>query len=326
MRVLVTGGCGYIGSHVVYALLDAGYDPYVIDNLSTGHRSLIPEDVPIWITDLRFIDSSELRDFLVNYEIEAVMHFAGSIVVPESVEQPLLYWKNNVVASHNLLNAMVGAGLTKLVFSSTAAVYGDPVTTTPLRESDYLLPINPYGDSKLAVEKLIEACHFAYGIDYGILRYFNVAGADPKGRSGQISPKSTHLIKLASEAMVGVKRRSLSIAGTDYPTPDGTCIRDYIHVSDLASAHVKVLDYIMDGRVITANVGYGRGFSVREVLETAQKIQPFEILEGQRRDGDPASLIANTDRIRDFVGWRPVHDDLEHIITSAYEWEKKLTK
>jgi UDP-glucose 4-epimerase len=331
MRVLVTGGCGYIGSHVVYALLDAGHEPFVLDDLSTGHQRLIPSDVPLWITDLRFVDPLDLKTYLEDNGIEAVMHFAGSIVVPESVEQPLVYWKNNVVASHNLINAMVGTGLTKLVFSSTAAVYGDPyggdenTLIRPLREHDDLLPINPYGDSKLAVEKLIQACHTAYGIDYGILRYFNVAGADPKGRTGQISPKSTHLIKLACEAMVGEKRRSLSIAGTDYPTPDGSCIRDYIHVSDLAQAHVDVLHYIADGRTITANVGYGRGFSVREVLETAQKIKHFEITEGPRRDGDPAILVADTREIRHIVGWTPEHDDLQHIITTAYLWEKQLS-
>lgn len=330
MKVLVTGGCGYIGSHVVYALLSAGHEPYVLDNLSTGHQRLIPSTVPLWITDLRFVDPIDLKTYLEDNGIEAVMHFAGSIVVPESVEQPLVYWKNNFIASHNLINAMVGVGLTKLVFSSTAAVYGDPLARPralahPVSEDSDLLPINPYGESKLAVEKMIQASHLAYGIDYGILRYFNVAGADPKGRTGQISPKSTHLIKLACEAMIGEKRSSLSIAGTDYPTPDGTCIRDYIHVSDLATAHVNVLDYIAEGRSIIANVGYGRGFSVREVLETALDIRFFDHSEGPRREGDPSFLVADTDRIRNIVGWWPDHDDLQHIITTAYLWEKSLS-
>jgi len=331
MKILVTGGCGYIGSHVVYALLDAGHEPYVIDNLSTGNRDLIPSSVSFWFADLSSIDSTNLQHYLEKYGIEAVMHFAGSIVVPESISQPLDYWRNNVVASHNLITAAVGAGIKNIVFSSTAAVYGDPYGDDenslihPLREDEELLPINPYGDSKLAVEKLIQACHVAYGINYGILRYFNVAGADPKGRTGQISPKSTHLIKLACEAMVGEKRQSLSIAGTDYPTPDGSCVRDYIHVSDLADAHIAVLNFINRNESIIANVGYGKGYSVREVLETAQCIQSFEINEGPRRGGDPAFLIANTDRITYEVGWTPKHNDLKHIIDTAYSWEKKLS-
>jgi len=331
MKILVTGGCGYIGSHVVYALLDAGHEPYVIDNLSTGNRDLIPSSVPFWFADLSSIDPINLQRYLEKYGIESVMHFAGSIVVPESISQPLDYWRNNVVASHNLISATVAAGIKNVVFSSTAAVYGDPYSgdentlNHPLREDDHLLPINPYGDSKLAVEKLIQACHDAYGINYGILRYFNVAGADPKGRTGQISPKSTHLIKLACEAMVGEKRQSLSIAGTDYPTPDGSCVRDYIHVSDLADAHVAVLNFINRDESIIANVGYGKGYSVREVLETAQGIQPFEVNEGPRRGGDPASLIANTDSITYEVGWTPKHNDLKHIINTAYSWEKKLS-
>lgn len=327
MRILVTGGCGYIGSHVVYALLDAGHEPYVIDNLSTGNRDLIPSSVPFWIADLATVDTKNLQQYLQKYRIEAVIHMAGSIVVPESVEDPLGYWKNNVVASHNLLEAVVGAGIARFVFSSTAAVYGDPQFLDPktLDEDMELNPINPYGDTKLAVEKLIKNCAEAYGMNYGILRFFNVAGADPEGRTGQISPKSTHLIKLVSEAMVGEKRRSLIIAGTDYATHDGTCVRDYIHVSDLAEAHVKVLDYVNDDNCITANVGYGRGFSVREVLETAQQIKSFDFKEGPRREGDPAALVADTSRIRNQVGWTPRHNDLKHIITTAYTWEKGLS-
>lgn len=326
MKVLVTGGCGYIGSHVVYALLEAGHEPVVLDNLSTGHRHLIPSHVPLKVLDLRYVDPLDLCNYMVDTGIKAVIHLAGSIVVPESVEDPLGYWKNNVVASHTLLEAVVGAGIARLVFSSTAAVYGDPVDATDgLEEDGELLPINPYGDSKLAVEKLIKNCADAYGINYGILRFFNVAGADPEGRTGQISPKSTHLIKLVSEAMVGQKRRSLSIAGTDYATPDGTCVRDYIHVSDLADAHVKVLDYINDNNYITANVGYGKGFSVKEVLETAQLVKSFDFKEGPRREGDPATLVANTDRIRNQVGWTPRHNNLKHIIATAYLWERELS-
>lgn len=326
MKVLVTGGCGYIGSHVVYALLDAGHTPFVLDDLSTGHRHLIPESIPLLIRDLCSVDPDYLSNYLEGNDIEAVMHFAGSIVVPESVKHPLDYWSNNFLSSHNLLSVMVDAGVNKLVFSSTAAVYGDPLFLDPtqLDEDFDLNPINPYGESKLAVEKLIRGCHKAHGIDYGILRYFNVAGADNKGRTGQISPKSTHLIKLACEAMIGKKRRSLSIAGDDYPTMDGTCVRDYIHVSDLATAHVNVLDYISKGQSITANVGYGRGFSVKEVLQTAQLVQPFDVIQGPRREGDPASLVANSTLIREVVGWKPEHEDLLGIIRDAYNWESKL--
>src|SRR3954447_11518281 len=268
--VLVTGGAGYIGSHAVLALKDAGWSVAVIDDLSNGTREAVPGDVPFFegsVADRALVDS-----ILAGQEIGAVMHFAGSIVVPESVEQPLKYYANNTLASHSLISAAVAAGVKHILFSSTAAVYGAP-ERVPIDEDDPKLPINPYGASKLMTERMLDDCSAAYPFNYGALRYFNVAGADPQGRAGQIGRGSTHLIKVAVEAAVG-KRDRVAVYGSDYPTPDGTCIRDYIHVTDLAAAHVAALERLIErpNENLALNCGYGRGLSVLEVLDAVDRI------------------------------------------------------
>src|SRR3954452_10741670 len=290
--VLVTGGAGYIGSHAVLALRDAGWSVAVIDDLSNGSRHVVPNDVPFHhgsIAERVLVDS-----ILDQHRIGAILHFAGSIVVPESVEKPLDYYRNNTVASHALISAAVAADVRHVLFSSTAAVYGAP-ERVPISEDDPKQPINPYGASKLMTERMLADASAAHPLNYGALRYFNVAGADPRGRSGQIGKGSTHLIKVAVEAAVG-KRDHVDVFGTDYPTPDGTCIRDYIHVSDLAAAHVAALERLIDrpDENLILNCGYGQGLSVLEVLDAVDRVTgspvPREI--GPRRPGDPPQLVA----------------------------------
>jgi UDP-glucose 4-epimerase len=321
--VLVTGGAGYIGSHAVLALRDRGWDVAVIDNLSNGVRELVPEGVPFFEGSIA--DRSLVDEILRKFDVWAIMHFAGSIVVPESVEKPLEYFFNNTVATHTLISAAVGAGVKHIIFSSTAAVYGIP-ESFPIRESDPTIPINPYGASKLMTERMLADCSAAYDFNYGILRYFNVAGADPAGRSGQAGKGSTHLIKVAVEAAVG-KRSHVDVFGTDYPTPDGTCIRDYVHVSDLADAHVLALQWLADhpGENLVANCGYGRGLSVREVLDAVDRKlnAPLKRRLKDRRPGDPPELIASNEKLTATIPWKPKHADIEAIVGDALEWERK---
>ncbi|HKP34245.1 MAG TPA: UDP-glucose 4-epimerase GalE [Sphingomicrobium sp.] len=322
--VLVTGGAGYIGSHAVLALKDAGWRVAVIDDLSTGTRSVVPDGVPFFqgsIAEQVLVDS-----IIDELEIGAIMHFAGSIVVPESVEQPLRYYANNTLASHALLSAAVDAGVKHILFSSTAAVYGAP-ERVPVVEDDPKLPINPYGASKLMTERMLEDASAAHPFNYGALRYFNVAGADPEGRAGQVGKGSTHLIKIAVEAAVG-KRDHVAVYGSDYPTPDGTCIRDYIHVSDLAAAHVAALDWLTahPGENLVINCGYGRGLSVLAVLDAVDKANgaPVKrVMEG-RRPGDPAALVAGNQRLLETLDWRPAYADIDRIVGDALAWERKL--
>ena len=324
LPVLVTGGAGYIGSHAVLALKDAGWRVAVIDDLSNGSRDVVPDDVPFFqgsIAERVLVDS-----VIDDLGIGAIMHFAGSIVVPESVEQPLKYYANNTLASHALISAAVDAGVKHIVFSSTAAVYGAP-ERVPIVEDDPKLPINPYGASKLMTERMLEDASAAHPFNYGALRYFNVAGADPQGRTGQIGKGSTHLIKVAVEAAVG-KREQVAVYGSDYPTPDGTCIRDYIHVSDLAAAHVAALDWLTQhrDRNLVMNCGYGKGLSVLEVLDAVDRTngEPVKrVMEG-RRAGDPPALVAANARLLDTLDWRPAYADIDRIVGDALAWEKKL--
>ena len=324
--VLVTGGAGYVGSHAVLALKDSGWPVAVIDNLSNGTRSVVPDDVPFFegnIADRALVDR-----ILAEQRIGAIMHFAGSIVVPESVEKPLDYYANNTLASHALLSAAVAAGVKHILFSSTAAVYGAP-ESVPIDESDAKLPINPYGASKLMTERMLEDAAAAYPFNYGALRYFNVAGADPEGRTGQIGKGSTHLIKIAAEAAVG-KRDHVAVFGTDYPTPDGTCIRDYIHVSDLAAAHVAALQWLTEhpDDNLAINCGYGKGLSVLEVLDAVDRhtnLPVKRLLEG-RRAGDPPELVAGNARLLETLDWRPAYADIDRIVGDAITWERKLAE
>jgi UDP-glucose 4-epimerase len=324
VRVLVTGGAGYIGSHAVLALKDAGWPVAVIDDLSNGTRAIVPADVPFFegdIADRRFVDGV-LRD----QGIGAIMHFAGSIVVPESVEKPLDYYRNNTLASHALISAAVDAGVKHILFSSTAAVYGAP-EQVPIREDDPKLPINPYGASKLMTERMLSDASAAHPFNFGALRYFNVAGADPGGRSGQIGTGSTHLIKVAVEAAVG-KREHIDVFGSDYPTADGTCVRDYIHVSDLAAAHVATLDWLARNpdENLVLNCGYGKGLSVLEVLDAVDRHtnRPIKRVMAERRAGDPPELVAANARLLETLEWRPAYADIDRIVGDALAWERKL--
>ena len=322
--VLVTGGAGYIGSHAVLALKDAGWPVAVIDDLSNGTGEVIPEDVPFYhgsIAERVLVDS-----ILDEHRIGAIMHFAGSIVVPESVEKPLQYYGNNTVATHSLIGAAVAAGVPHILFSSTAAVYGAP-ERVPVEEDDLKVPINPYGASKLMTERMLEDSSAAHPFNYGALRYFNVAGADPAGRAGQVGKGSTHLIKVAVEAAVG-KRDHVAVYGTDYSTPDGTCIRDYIHVSDLAAAHVAALEKLIaePERNLVMNCGYGKGLSVLEVLDAVDRVNGSpvpRVMEG-RRAGDSPQLVASNARLLDTLDWRPAYADIDVIVGHALAWERKL--
>jgi len=324
MSVLVTGGAGYIGSHMVLALLDAGEDVIVLDNLSTGHRWAVPEKAELVVGDIS--DQDLVRAIIWKHSINAIIHFAGSIVVPESIEDPLGYYQNNTVNSRALIEAAVATGVKNFIFSSTAAVYGMP-ENNPVREDAPLAPISPYGSSKLMTEMMLKDTAFAHDFEYVALRYFNVAGADPQGRSGQSTPAATHLIKVASQTALG-ERTHMDVYGTDYPTEDGTCIRDYIHVSDLAKAHLLALKYLRDGgKSEIFNCGYGRGFSVLEVIDAVKRASgvDFKVNLADRRAGDPAALIACADKIRETLGWVPDHADLDEITSIALAWEDRLT-
>ena len=322
--VLVTGGAGYIGSHAVLALVDAGWPVAVLDDLSTGFRWAIPEGVQFYEGDIA--DADLLARIFAEQGTQAIMHFAGSIIVPESVADPLKYYDNNTAKSRSLIAAAVAASVPHFLFSSTATVYGEP-EIKPLTEDDPLDPVNPYGMSKLMTERILADVSRAHALNHCVLRYFNVCGADPHARSGQSTAGATHLIKVAVEAVTG-RRTHVSVFGDDYPTPDGTGIRDYIHVSDLAAAHVLALEALIaePERSLTMNVGYGRGFSVLEVLDAVDRVTgvPVTRVQEGRRAGDVPSLISDPARVRAVTGWEPRHDDLETIVTQALAWERKL--
>lgn len=320
--ILVTGGAGYIGSHVVRQLGERGESVVVLDNLSSGKESAVLNGELI-VGDTS--DSVLVDKILKQYNVDAVMHFAAHTIVPESVENPLKYYGNNTCASRNLLQACQNNGVKHFIFSSTAAVYG-VLDTGIASENTATLPINPYGTSKLMTEWMLKDLSAATDLNHVTLRYFNVSGCDPLGRIGQNTPKATLLIKVACEVAVG-KRDALYVFGTDYDTPDGTGIRDYIHVEDLASAHLAALDHLRNGGASkTYNCGYGHGFSVREVIKAVEKVhqQPLNVVEHPRRLGDPPKLIANSTAIQQELGWKPQLDDLETIVRSSLEWEKKL--
>lgn len=323
--ILVTGGAGYIGSHAVLALRDAGYQVVVIDNLMTGFAWAVPEDVQLVRGDIA--DQNLVEQTLREHRVRAIMHFAGSVVVPESVSDPLKYYGNNSAKTRDLIESAVRVGVPHFIFSSTAATYGVP-DRSPIDETTPQVPINPYGMSKLMTEHMLRDVSMAHPLNYCALRYFNVAGADPRGRSGQSTAGATHLIKVAVEAALG-KRDHVSVFGTDFETPDGTGVRDYIHVSDLASAHVLALEaLIAEPRSnLVLNCGYGRGFSVLEVLDAVDRVTNIKVerrLE-KRRAGDPASLISDNSAILAALPWRPAYDDLSLIVADALAWERKLS-
>jgi UDP-glucose 4-epimerase len=324
LPVLVTGGAGYIGSHAVLALLDAGWPVAVVDDLSNGTREVVPENVPFYQGNIA--DRGLVERVFGEQQTRAIMHFAGSIVVPESVEKPLKYYANNTLASHALISAAVEAGVKHILFSSTAATYGVP-TRIPIEEQDPKQPINPYGASKLMTERMLADASAAHPFNYGALRYFNVAGADPQGRTGQIGRGATHLIKVAAEAAVG-RRDHVDVFGTDYPTPDGTCVRDYIHVSDLADAHVAALEWLVEhpGENLVMNCGYGKGLSVLEVLDAVDRASgaPLERVMAPRRAGDPPELVAGNARLLATLDWRPKYADIDRIVGDALAWERRL--
>lgn len=321
--VLVTGGAGYIGSHVVLALRDAGRSVVVLDDLSTGNRHSVPADVPLIVGDA---GDAGLVDMVLRTEaVGTVMHFAGSIIVPESVADPLKYYRNNTLVSHALIAASLAAGVRRFIFSSTAAIYGNPPAPLVTEEMP-AAPASPYGWSKLMVERMLADLSAAHpDFHHVCLRYFNVAGADPAGRAGQTTARATHLIKLACEVMLG-RRDRLTLFGTDYPTPDGTCIRDYIHVSDLADAHLLALEHLEGGGGdLSLNCGYGRGYSVRDVIGAINRVggRSLPVVEAGRRPGDPAELIADSTRLRQLLGWQPRFDDLDLIVRHALDWEQR---
>jgi UDP-glucose 4-epimerase len=323
MTVLVTGGAGYIGSHMVLELLEANEKLVVLDNLSTGRRQAVPAGVELVVGD--FGDSILVKDLLTSRGIDSIIHFAAKIVVPDSVADPLGYYLNNTASARSLLACAVACDVKTFIFSSTAAVYGD-VETNPVSEDDPLKPVSPYGRSKLMVEWMLQDTAHAHGLRYVVLRYFNVAGADPRGRSGQSFPNATHLIKVAVQAALGM-RQGMEMFGTDYPTPDGTCLRDYIQVTDLARAHMDALKYLRAGGAsLTCNCGYKRGYSVKEVIETVKKVSgvDFPVKISGRRPGDPAAIIADNARAKAVLGWTPIHDNLEETVRQALAWEKKL--
>jgi UDP-glucose 4-epimerase len=324
MPVLVTGGAGYIGSHAVLALVDRGWPVAVIDDLSTGFRFAVPDGVPLYEGDIS--NPQLIARVVAEQRIRAIMHFAGSIVVPESVADPLKYYHNNTAKSRALLDAALLGGVRHVIFSSTAATYGMPESEMVSEETPRA-PINPYGWSKLMTEQMLADTAAVHPMNYAALRYFNVAGADPAARSGQAMEGATHLIKVALQAATGL-RNHVSIFGTDYDTRDGTGVRDYIHVSDLAAAHVLALEALAADpkRSLTLNCGYGRGFSVLEVLDAVDRVTGGTLNRHveARRAGDAAALVADASRLRTELGWQPAHDDLDTIITHALTWERKL--
>ncbi len=323
MAVLVTGGAGYIGSHTVYALLDRPESIVVLDDLSTGLRAQVSEKASFIKGDVG--DRVLVERVICDHGVDAVIHFAGSIVVPESVSDPLSYYENNVVKSRDLIAACLATGVEHFIFSSTATVY-DATAPQPLGEDARKAPISPYARSKLMTEWMLEDVSRAHSMRHIVLRYFNVAGADPLGRTGQSTPKATHLIKRAAQVSLG-RVPHLDIFGTDYPTPDGTGVRDYIHVTDLAAAHLLALDALRGGMPsATYNCGYGRGLSVRDIVTGVERViaRRLPVLESARRPGDPPVLISDPSRIKETLGWVPRHDDLSEIIGSAIDWERRF--
>jgi len=323
-KILVTGGAGYIGSHVIKALGEKGYEVITYDNLSTGHRWAVLFG-ELEVGDI--LDSKKLKEVFEKHKPDAVMHFAAHIVVPESVKQPLKYYTNNVSGTINLLNVMQEFGVDKFIFSSTAAVYGIP-EKIPVSETAPLKPINPYGYGKMVVEQILKDLSRAKDFNYISLRYFNVAGADFEARIGEGKEDATHLITMCVRTALGI-RDVLNIYGTDYPTHDGTGIRDYIHVDDLAEAHILALEYLLNGGTSEVfNCGYSRGFSVKEVVKAAKKVTgvDFPVEYTDRRPGDPPALVADASKIKEKLNWLPKYNDLEYIIKTAWEWEKKKVK
>lgn len=323
MSILVTGGAGYIGSHAVIDLLGAGEEVVILDNLSTGFDWAVQDTATLHTGDIA--DTDLLDGILRDHAVEAVIHFAGSIVVPESVSDPLKYYLNNTAKSRTLIERCVANGVRHFIFSSTAAVYG-MLDISPATEDAALKPMSPYGRSKLMTEWMLQDVAAAHDMTYAALRYFNVAGADPKGRVGQSTANATHLIKVACQTALG-QRSHIEVFGDDYPTPDGTCIRDYIHVSDLAAAHTAALHYLRKGGdSLVANCGYGHGFSVRDVLGAVERAagHSFEVRQAPRRPGDPASIVSDPSLIKRTLGWQPAHDELDKIVAHALAWEKRL--
>lgn len=325
MVILVTGGAGYIGSHMVHALVDRGDDVVVLDNLSTGHKKAIPEAVPLVVGDTG--DAALVSDLIVRHGVDAVVHFAASIVVPESIANPLAYYKNNTANSRTLIDVAIKSGVRYFIFSSTAAIYGNP-DTVPVPETATPHPMSPYGTSKLMTEWMLSDAAAAHELRYAVLRYFNVAGGDPQLRTGQSTKAATHLIKVAVQTALG-QRTHMEVYGSDYPTPDGTCIRDYVHVSDLVQAHVSALAYLRQGGdSVTLNCGYGRGYSVLDVVNAVKRVSgtEFPVLMKERRPGDPAAIVARVDRVRELLAWNPSFDSLDVIVEHALAWERKLAE
>lgn len=323
MTVLVTGGAGYVGAHMLLALEDAGEKAVALDDLSTGAEWLVPASAPLTVADVG--DRAALDQIFSENEIDAVIHFAGSILIGQSLKDPNAYYRNNTANTLTLLEACVAHGVKHFIYSSTASVYGRP-DRIPVSESAPIISITPYGASMAMSERILTDAATAYGFNYATLRYFNVAGTDPEGRAGEIG-KPTHLIKVAAQIAVGTRQESLQIYGDDYPTPDGTAIRDYVHVSDLAEAHLQALGRLRGGgSSVTLNCGYGRGYSVREVIDAVGRVSgkelPFTI--GERRAGDPPQLIADSASIRTVLDWRPRYDDIDFILRTAMDWERKL--
>ncbi len=325
MTVLVTGGAGYIGSHMVLALVEAGESIVVIDNLSTGFSSAVPEGVPLFIGDAG--DENLVDGVISQHGVDSIMHFAGSVVVPESVRDPLLYYRNNTMTTRSLLNAAVKRGVNSFIFSSTAAVYGDP-EQVPVPETARTRPLSPYGSSKLMTEIMLHDVASAHDMRYAVLRYFNVGGADPLARTGLATVGATHLLKIAMEVATG-QRAKIDVYGTDYPTSDGTCIRDFIHVADLAQAHRSALAYLRGGGgSITLNCGYGRGYSVLETIEAVRRVsgRHIPVQFAPRRPGDIMTMVADTSRIRATLDWTPAYDNLDTIAAHALAWEEKVSR
>jgi UDP-glucose 4-epimerase len=323
MTVLVTGGAGYIGSHTVLALAEAGEDVVVIDDLSTGFSAYLPEGVPLFIGDAG--DENLVEGVIAQHNIESIIHFAGSVVVPDSMRDPLGYYRNNFMTARSLLNVAVKRGISRFIFSSTAAVYGNP-DQVPVPEHAPTRPLSPYGSSKLMTEIMLHDVAAAFGMQYVVLRYFNVAGADPQARIGLATVGATHLLKIAVEAATG-QRAKIDVFGTDYATPDGSCIRDFIHVTDLSQAHRSALAYLRRGGASTTlNCGYGRGYSVLETIDAVRRVsgRSFAVQYAPRRPGDIMTMVADTTRIRSILDWKPQYEDLETIAAHALAWEEKL--
>jgi UDP-glucose 4-epimerase len=323
MTVLVTGGAGYIGSHMVLELLDSCERTVVIDDLSTGFCWAVPESVPLIVGD--FGNDGLIKDTIVHHGVDEIIHFAAKTIVPESITDPLIYYLNNTAKARTLLATAIDCGVKRFIFSSTAAVYGEPAQN-PITEDEPVNPMSPYGRSKLMVEWMLEDVARAHGLSFVALRYFNVAGADPKGRSGQSTVNATHLIKVAVQTALG-ERPTLRVFGTDYPTLDGTCLRDYIQVTDLARAHMDALRHLRSGGAnLVCNCGYERGYSVLDVIKTVKEVSgvDFAVQFAPRRPGDPAAVIAANARAKSVLGWTPKHDDLQQIVSQAFEWERRF--